>query len=653
MAVAGIQGIFSKLNNVERTTSSFRQAANDGNRNISKFAKDISSIFSEVRRELKGVNDSASSSSSSEQQAASKLETNNSLLQESIAVQNSMLAEIRKMRNDIKDLSGKEEGGIVSKAVNAATSVGSAVAGGGLVKSMLTRFGGPLATAVGGAAALATGYSMSGGGNDSGSAINNNAVATQSAPGTKNAGELVGLAKQAGFNDEQAKTMAAIAMAESSGKTNAHNPNARTGDNSYGLWQINMLGNMGPQRRREFGIESNEELFDPIKNAKAAKKVFDQQGFNAWSVYKNGAYQRFIPQVAASGTAAAAAAAPIPMAPAGSATRTPAPTATQMPTPSTGGMTPPVDSGGSQGSTGSADTPSTTGSGQTQTGRTGDGHQGALEKGAQSGIAQKLKEIESSFGGRLNVTSGHRDAAHNARVGGAQNSAHTRGNAVDVTFNGGVPETLKLIEAASKAGIGGIGVYRPGSVHLDTENRRSWGPSYGRESVPNWAEAAIRAHETGKWGEYDASARGGDSGDGARQGANYGNMPSPMDYMNMTMSGGIGGFGGMGMMGGMGSPMGMSRGPGSDVASALGMMSGMIGGQAGMIGGGIAQLLPGVLGIVGSLFGGGSNAPPQQANVMGNGSQDLERRQTAQATIRQNAVESRARQETAEEAAGR
>lgn len=106
--------------------------------------------------------------------------------------------------------------------------------------------------------------------------------------------EMTEIAKQAGFNDEQAAIMGAIGAAESGGNPKAHNPNANTGDNSYGLWQINMLGKMGPERRKEFGIESDEQLWDPKTNAIAAKKVFDQQGFNAWSVYKSGAYKQYL-----------------------------------------------------------------------------------------------------------------------------------------------------------------------------------------------------------------------------------------------------------------------------------------------------------------------------------------------------------------------
>ena len=110
---------------------------------------------------------------------------------------------------------------------------------------------------------------------------------------------LVALARSAGFTGNNAAIMAAIAMAESGGRSSAHNNNPRTGDNSYGLWQINMLGGMGPQRRRAFGIGSNEALFDPAVNANAARQVFQSQGFGAWSVFRSGAYKQFLPSAQA------------------------------------------------------------------------------------------------------------------------------------------------------------------------------------------------------------------------------------------------------------------------------------------------------------------------------------------------------------------
>ena len=124
--------------------------------------------------------------------------------------------------------------------------------------------------------------------------------------------DVESFARQAGFTPELSPLMAAISFAESGGNSRAHNPNASTGDNSYGLMQINMLGAMGPERRAAFGIQSNEELFDPLTNMKAAKKIFDSQGLGAWSVYRSGAYKQFLPGNYTPATDAAAAAATQP-----------------------------------------------------------------------------------------------------------------------------------------------------------------------------------------------------------------------------------------------------------------------------------------------------------------------------------------------------
>lgn len=86
--------------------------------------------------------------------------------------------------------------------------------------------------------------------------------------------------------------MVAIALAESGGNYRAHNP--RPPDDSYGLWQINMHGTLGPLRRTQFGLKKNSDLFHPYANARAADAILRQQGFGAWSVYKSGAYKRYL-----------------------------------------------------------------------------------------------------------------------------------------------------------------------------------------------------------------------------------------------------------------------------------------------------------------------------------------------------------------------
>ena len=79
--------------------------------------------------------------------------------------------------------------------------------------------------------------------------------------------------QSAGFSGQGLRTAYAIAERESSGRPSAFNGNAATGDLSYGLFQINMLGTMGPARRKQFGIASNEALFDPSVNARAAYQM--------------------------------------------------------------------------------------------------------------------------------------------------------------------------------------------------------------------------------------------------------------------------------------------------------------------------------------------------------------------------------------------
>jgi hypothetical protein len=57
-----------------------------------------------------------------------------------------------------------------------------------------------------------------------------------------------------------------------------------------------MLGNLGPERRKAFGIKDNNALFDPRTNARAARTVYGWQGFNAWSVYNHGTYKKYLGQ---------------------------------------------------------------------------------------------------------------------------------------------------------------------------------------------------------------------------------------------------------------------------------------------------------------------------------------------------------------------
>jgi|LakMenEpi03Aug12_release.lakeMendotaPanAssembly.Ray.scaffolds.fasta_scaffold110617_4 phage protein D len=117
-------------------------------------------------------------------------------------------------------------------------------------------------------------------------------ISVSNLSGRITAGQATELARQAGFTGNDAVIMGAIAMAESRGNVRALN--STPPDLSYGLWQINMIGALGPERRSQLGLTNNAQLFDPATNARAARAIWQQQGFNAWSVYKSGAYRGYL-----------------------------------------------------------------------------------------------------------------------------------------------------------------------------------------------------------------------------------------------------------------------------------------------------------------------------------------------------------------------
>jgi len=101
--------------------------------------------------------------------------------------------------------------------------------------------------------------------------------------------QVAALLRKAGFPEEKIPLMVNIAGRESGLNPYAHNPNRATGDNSYGLFQINMIDRLGEARLKEFadlGVTSFEDLKDPWKNVQAAKRVYDSQGINAWTTAK-------------------------------------------------------------------------------------------------------------------------------------------------------------------------------------------------------------------------------------------------------------------------------------------------------------------------------------------------------------------------------
>lgn len=95
----------------------------------------------------------------------------------------------------------------------------------------------------------------------------------------KNVTEIKSILAGAGFTGQALEDAVKIAQGESGYNPFAANFNKGTGDESYGLFQINMLDKLGPGRRKWFGIKNNEELYDVHKNAKAAYALFKSDGY--------------------------------------------------------------------------------------------------------------------------------------------------------------------------------------------------------------------------------------------------------------------------------------------------------------------------------------------------------------------------------------
>jgi hypothetical protein len=121
--------------------------------------------------------------------------------------------------------------------------------------------------------------------------------------------QLQALWIKAGGDPRLAPTMAAIALAESSGNPVALNDNPSTGDYSVGPWQVNYFGNLRAGRTRAFGTP--EQLMgNPLLDAKAAVAIYKSQGLGAWSTYTSGAYLINMPAGAGMGDSSAFGAVP-------------------------------------------------------------------------------------------------------------------------------------------------------------------------------------------------------------------------------------------------------------------------------------------------------------------------------------------------------
>jgi hypothetical protein len=100
--------------------------------------------------------------------------------------------------------------------------------------------------------------------------------------------ELRDLLIAVGFEGKALRIAWAIAKKESNGRPFAYNGNAKTGDSSYGVYQINMIGDLGPERRIKFSLDSNSDLFNPVVNAQIAHHMSKGgEDFSAWKISKS------------------------------------------------------------------------------------------------------------------------------------------------------------------------------------------------------------------------------------------------------------------------------------------------------------------------------------------------------------------------------
>lgn len=92
--------------------------------------------------------------------------------------------------------------------------------------------------------------------------------------------ELDSILRQAGFSGNGLRMAKAIVFYESTNRPMALNRSS----NCYGLFQINMTGSMGPDRREKYGLKSNEDLYNPLINAQIAYQMSNSgNNWSAWS----------------------------------------------------------------------------------------------------------------------------------------------------------------------------------------------------------------------------------------------------------------------------------------------------------------------------------------------------------------------------------
>jgi uncharacterized protein YcbK (DUF882 family) len=90
-------------------------------------------------------------------------------------------------------------------------------------------------------------------------------------------------------------------------------------------------------------------------------------------------------------------------------------------------------------------------------------------------LAVQLQALRDYLGKPITITSGYRSKEHNLKIGGALDSYHVRGMAVDIQVEGMKPkqvaEAIELLISQGKMMEGGLGIYKRW-IHWDYRGRK-------------------------------------------------------------------------------------------------------------------------------------------------------------------------------------
>lgn len=122
-------------------------------------------------------------------------------------------------------------------------------------------------------------------------------------------------------------------------------------------------------------------------------------------------------------------------------------------------------------------------------------------------LVEYLTKIREHFGKPITITSGYRCPTHNARIGGATGSRHSKGDAADIVVSGVAPR--EVAKYAESIGIMGIGLYETSSdghfVHIDTRTTKSFWYGQGEAYRSTFGGSTLSTTTTGTTNTTTAS----------------------------------------------------------------------------------------------------------------------------------------------------